>query len=64
VTSHIFFQGDTMAAVIAHNFPEAIDLPRAALIGMGVVLFAITIVINVAARAIANRSAAMSGARA
>jgi phosphate transport system permease protein len=64
VTSHIFFPGDTMAAVIAHNFGEATGLPKAALIGLGVVLFAITIVINVAARAVANRSSAMTGARA
>jgi phosphate transport system permease protein len=64
VSSHIFFPGDTMAAVIAHNFGEATGLPKAALIGLGVVLFAITIAINVAARAIANRSAATSGARA
>jgi len=61
VTSHVFFTGDSMAAVIAHDFPEATDLPRAALIGLGVVLFGITIVINVAARAIANRTSAMTG---
>ena len=64
VTSHIFFPGDTMAAVIAHNFGEATGLPKAALIGLGVVLFAITIAINVVARSIANRSSAMTGARA
>lgn len=61
LTSHVFFTGDSMAAVIAHDFPEATDLPRAALIGLGVVLFGITIVINVAARAIANRTSAMTG---
>jgi phosphate transport system permease protein len=64
LTSHIFFPGDSMAAVIAHNFGEATGLSRAALIGLGVVLFAITIVINIAARAIANRTSAMTGARA
>ena len=42
--SHIFFPGDTMASVIAHNFGEATGRSRAALIGLGVVLFAITIV--------------------
>ncbi|HUI47862.1 MAG TPA: phosphate ABC transporter permease subunit PstC [Acidimicrobiia bacterium] len=61
VTSHIFFPGDSMAAVIAHNFGEATGLSRSALIGLGVVLFAITIVINVLARIIANRSTALAG---
>ena len=38
-----------MAAVIAHEFGEASrPLHRAALIGLGVVLFVITIVVNVA----------------
>jgi phosphate transport system permease protein len=60
-TTHLFFTGDSMAAVIAHNFGEATDLPKAALIGLGVVLFAITIVINVIARAIANQNLAMTG---
>ena len=40
-----------MAAVIANQFGEATDTYRAALIGVGVVLFAITIVIGVIARA-------------
>ena len=60
-TSHLFFTGDSMAAVIAHNFGEATGLSKAALIGLGVVLFAITIVINVIARSIANRTSAMTG---
>ena len=61
VTTHVFFPGDSMAAVIAHNFGEATGLPRAALIGLGVVLFAITIVINVIARRIANHNSALRG---
>jgi phosphate transport system permease protein len=63
ITSHLFRQGDTMASVIVHNFPEATGLHRAALIGMGVVLFAITIVVNIIARAVANRASATSGLR-
>src|SRR5205807_2050248 len=50
ITSHLFRPGDSMASVIAHNFPEATGVPRAALIGMGVVLFAITIVVYVASK--------------
>jgi phosphate transport system permease protein len=55
-TTHVFQPGDTMASVIVHEFPEAIDLHRAALIGLGVVLFAITIVVNMAARYIVART--------
>ncbi len=56
VTSHVFSTGDAMPSVIAHNFGEATGLTRSALIGLGVVLFAITIVVNVIARLIANRT--------
>jgi phosphate transport system permease protein len=50
LTSHLFSSGDTMAGVIANNFGEASGTYRAALIGLGVVLFAITILVNMAAR--------------
>jgi phosphate transport system permease protein len=63
ITSHLFRSGDTMASVIVHQFPEATGLHHAALIGLGVVLFAITIAVNVFARAIANRSALVGNAR-
>ncbi len=62
ITSHVFRTGDSMASVIAHNFPEATGVPRAALIGMGVVLFGITIVVNIIARLITRRSARTLGA--
>ena len=63
ITSHLFRPGDSMAAVIAHEFSEGQSDPlyRAALIGLGVVLFAFTIVVNVAARWIANRTTQTSG---
>ena len=63
ITSHLFRSGDTMASVIVHQFPEATGLHHAALIGLGVVLFAITIAVNVFARAIANRSVLVGNAR-
>lgn len=56
VTGHLFASGDSMAAVIANQFGEATDTFRAALIGLGVVLFALTIVVNLVARAILGRS--------
>jgi phosphate transport system permease protein len=63
ITSHLFRSGDTITSIITHEFPEATDVHRAALIGLGVVLFVITIVVNVIARMIANRSALAGTAR-
>jgi phosphate transport system permease protein len=45
-----------MPAVIANQFGEATGEFRAALIGLGVLLFAFTIVINIIARAVVGRS--------
>jgi phosphate transport system permease protein len=61
ITSHLFRTGDSMASVIAHNFGEATGIPRSALIGMGVVLFGITILVNVAARFVTRRSTRILG---
>ncbi|MGH9164517.1 MAG: phosphate ABC transporter permease subunit PstC [Acidimicrobiales bacterium] len=61
VTSHLFRPGDSMAAVIANQFGEATGDFRAALIGLGLFLFLLTIVVNLAARAIAGDAAASSG---
>jgi phosphate transport system permease protein len=57
ITSHLFAPGYNMPAVIANEFGEAFGLQRAALFGLGVLLFIITIVVNVVARAIVVRSA-------
>jgi phosphate ABC transporter permease protein PstC len=50
----IFAQGYTLAAVIANEFGEAAnnELHRAALIAAGLVLFVLTLVVNIAARGI------------
>ena len=50
ITTKVFSSGDTMAGVIANQFGEATGTHRAALIGLGVVLFVITILVNVMAR--------------
>lgn len=50
ITANIFAPGETMPAQIFRNLSEADDLFRAALIGLGVCLFLITIVVNVSAR--------------
>jgi phosphate transport system permease protein len=57
ITSHLFFPGYNMPAVIANQFGEASGVFRAALMGMGVLLFAFTIIINVIARGVVERSA-------
>ena len=45
-----------MPAVIANQFGEASGEFRAALIGLGVLLFALTIIINMIARGVVDRS--------
>jgi len=55
ITTEVFFPGDAMAAVIANQFGEASGTFRSALIGLGVVLFGLTIVVNIAARGIVGR---------
>jgi phosphate transport system permease protein len=57
VTSHLFSPGYSMPAVIALQFGESTGVFRAALIGMGVLLFVITIIVNLVARGVVERSA-------
>src|SRR3954464_273651 len=54
----IFSQGYTLAAVIANEFGEAAnnELHRASLIAAGLVLFVLTLVVNMIARAIVARA--------
>jgi phosphate transport system permease protein len=57
ITSHLFTPGYSMPGVIANQFGEAtVGVFRAALIGMGVLLFALTIIVNLSARAIVGRN--------
>jgi phosphate ABC transporter permease protein PstC/phosphate ABC transporter permease subunit PstA len=58
VGDSIFSQGSTLASVIALEFQEATASPehRAALIGAGLLLFAVTLLINAVARAYISRS--------
>jgi phosphate transport system permease protein len=55
LTARLFGPGDAMAAVIANQFGEAGGLHRASLVGLGVVLFAMTILVNLVARSIVTR---------
>jgi len=55
IAANLFGSGYAMPAVIANEFQEASGDYRAALIGMGVALFALTILVNVAARVVVAR---------
>jgi phosphate transport system permease protein len=56
ITAHLFAPGDSLPAVIANEFGEASGLYRSALIALGLVLFVITIIVNLTANAIVQRS--------
>jgi phosphate transport system permease protein len=56
VTAHLFGPGDAMASVVANQFGEAAGTQRAALIGLGVVLFVMTVLVNLLARRITGRA--------
>ncbi len=53
---------NTVPAEIALNFPEAAGLRLSELIAAGLVLFGITLAVNLAARAIVERRSEFSGA--
>jgi len=52
----LFESGETMAAAIARSFNESTGVQRSALIGLGVVLFVMTLLINMGARWASGRS--------
>ena len=52
---HLFSQGYSLAAVIANEFPEATGIHTSALFAAGVVLFVLTLIVNVVARRIVSR---------
>jgi phosphate ABC transporter permease protein PstC len=54
---HLFGQGYSLAAVIANEFGEAQGLHRSALFAAALVLFVLTLLVNVIARLLVNRAA-------
>ena len=57
ITPNLFASGNTLAAVIAQNWGDpGVPPGRSALIACGVVLFAITILVNYAARIVVHRA--------
>ena len=61
ISEKIFGPGDTLASIIANQFGEATGIQRSALIGMGVVLFVLTVAVGMLARGIVTRYERRSG---
>ncbi|MGO9754448.1 MAG: phosphate ABC transporter permease subunit PstC [Solirubrobacteraceae bacterium] len=57
IPKHLFSQGYSLAAVIANEFGESTGLHRSALFAAGLVLFVLTLVVNIVARVFVARSA-------
>jgi phosphate ABC transporter permease protein PstC len=57
LSEHLFGQGYSLAAVIANEFGEAQELHRSALFAAGLVLFVLTLFVNVVARLLVLRAA-------
>jgi phosphate transport system permease protein len=55
ISAHLFGPGDTLASIIANQFGEATGEQRSALIGMGVVLFVLTVGVGILARGVVAR---------
>ena len=56
VTANIFASGEALPARIVREWGESTGTHRAALIGLGVVLFAITVAVNLLARVVVRRA--------
>jgi phosphate ABC transporter permease protein PstC len=60
LSGHLFGQGYSLAAVIANEFGEAQELHRSALFAAGLVLFVLTLLVNVIARLLVMRAERMN----
>ena len=56
ISPSLFAHGYSIPAIIVNQFPESSGAFTAALIGLGVVLFAITIIVNYTARFVVRRA--------
>jgi phosphate transport system permease protein len=63
ISFNAFAPGNSMPAVIANEWGEADELHKSAMIGLALTLFAITIVVNLVATAVVQRSTKRSGGR-
>jgi phosphate ABC transporter permease protein PstC len=55
IGKHLFSQGYSLASVIANEFGEATGVHRSALFAAGLVLFVLTLLVNIVARAYVSR---------
>ena len=62
ISPHVLGPGDTLAAIVANQFGESTGVYQAALIGMGVVLLAFTVIVGVSARYVVARYDRRTGA--
>jgi phosphate transport system permease protein len=60
ITANLFASGDALPARIANEWGEAEGDWRAALVGLAVTLFVVTILVNLLASVVVNRSVAKS----
>jgi phosphate transport system permease protein len=58
ISPSLFSPAQTLSSLIVNEFPEAYDMQLAALMLLGLMLFAITLTINILALVMVNRSAA------
>jgi phosphate transport system permease protein len=63
LSSHLFEQGYSLAAVIANEFGEAQGLHRSALFAAGLVLFVLTLLVNGVARGVVLRASRQTSRR-
>ena len=61
ITARLLASGDALAAVIVNQFGEAGGVYRSALVALGVLLFAMTIVVNMGAKGIIRRGERRAG---
>jgi phosphate transport system permease protein len=62
ISAHLFGPGETLASIVANQFGESTGVYQAALIGMGVVLLAFTMIVGMSARFVIARYERRSGA--
>jgi phosphate transport system permease protein len=56
ITPNIFASGNALPAIIVQQWGESGGVFQAALIGCGVVLFVVTVIVNLGARAVVRRA--------